>query len=145
MAASDGREIGIWQVSTGARRPPVRSTTGMAVEALALSDGGEWLAVAERGLPGTWIALYATATGQPVACWPAGSEAVLRLTFGPGNTWLASGTGDGGIRIWRVPDGALLQSLNGHTDAIVALKLSPDGQTLASGSIDGTVRLWSLR
>ncbi len=145
VAASDGREIGIWHVSTGARWPPVRPTTGMAIEALALSDGGEWLAVAERGLPGAWIALYATATGQPVARWPAGSEAVLRLTFGPGNTWLASGTGDGMIRIWRMPDGALLQSLNGHTDAIVTLKLSPDGQTLASGSIDGTVRLWSLR
>jgi WD40 repeat protein len=70
---------------------------------------------------------------------------VLRLAFGPGGAWLASGDGEGTVKIWRAPDGALLQILEGHTDVILALKPSPDGRTLASGSMDGTVRLWSLR
>jgi WD40 repeat protein len=145
VAASDGREIGVWQVPDGTLRQRVKPGTGKPIEALALSEAGEWLAVAEGGLDGPWIALYSVATGRLLARWAADTAAVLRLAFGPGGAWLASGGGEGTVKIWQVPDGALLQILEGHTDAILALKTSPDGRTLASGSLDGTVRLWSLR
>lgn len=144
VAASDGREIGVWQVPDGALRQRVKPGTGKPIEALALSEAGEWLAVAEGGLDSPWIALYSVATGRLLARWAADTAAVLRLAFGSGGAWLASGGGEGTVKIWRVPDGALLQILEGHTDAILALKTSPDGRTLASGSLDGTVRLWSL-
>ena len=38
--------------------------------------------------------------------------------------------------------GALLQTLEGHTDLITSVAFSPNGQKLASGSWDGTVRVW---
>jgi WD40 repeat protein len=58
---------------------------------------------------------------------------------------LASGSADNTVRLWRVSDGALLRTLEGHTGSVASAAFSPDGRLLASGSIDGTVRLWGVR
>src|SRR5687768_16549424 len=57
---------------------------------------------------------------------------------------LASGSYDNRIRLWRVSDGFLLQTLDGHTESVDSVAFSPDGGTLASGSFDGSVRLWNV-
>jgi len=44
--------------------------------------------------------------------------------------------------LWRVSDGRLLRTLEGHTDWVNSVTFSPDGQTLASGSRDSPIRLW---
>jgi WD40 repeat protein len=55
---------------------------------------------------------------------------------------LASGGMDGTVRLWEVPGGQQLATLEGHTAGVWGVELRPDGRLLASGSFDGTVRLW---
>jgi len=50
----------------------------------------------------------------------------------------------GEVRRWRVNDGELLQTFDGHKDSIYAMALSPDGQTLATGSYDQKIKLWNV-
>lgn len=68
----------------------------------------------------------------------------LVVTFSPdGNLIVAADTG-GKIFIWRVPDGELLNVLEGHRGSVVDLDFSANGRNIISVSSDGTVRLWGI-
>lgn len=57
---------------------------------------------------------------------------------------LLASTDGNDIKLWRMADGALLQTLQGHTNWVGSITFSPDGKTLASGSADKTVKLWQV-
>ncbi|KAA8641512.1 uncharacterized protein ATNIH1004_011648 [Aspergillus tanneri] len=70
------------------------------------------------------------------------SGSVWSVTFSPDSQLLASGSGDGTIKLWDPSTGELCQTLKGHSALVQSVTFSPDGQLLASGSGDGTIKLW---
>ena len=108
------------------------------ISEIAYSPDGARLAVASS--IGIW--LYDTATYQEVALLTGHTDWVWSVAFSPDGGTLASGSGDGTVRLWDALTGAHLRILEGHTDWVRSVAFSPDGGTLASGSGDGTVRLW---
>jgi WD40 repeat protein len=53
---------------------------------------------------------------RPDIVWMAGGHGVNSVAFSPDGSMIASGGGDKTIKLWRVSDGALLRTLEGHTD-----------------------------
>jgi WD40 repeat protein len=51
---------------------------------------------------------------------------------------------DQAVTVWRVSDGALLQTLWGHNCAVTSAVISPDGQILASSGDDRTIKFWHV-
>ncbi len=48
----------------------------------------------------------------------------------------------GGVKQWKVADGTLVRTIQGHKDMLYSLAVSPDGKILATGSYDQQIKLW---
>jgi WD40 repeat protein len=79
---------------------------------------------------------------------------VTGVAFHPGGRILVSGgearpgagagpgiNGPGEVKVWSLPEGKLLRTLDGHPRGVNSVHFSPDGKWLLTGSIDGTVQL----
>jgi WD40 repeat protein len=95
-------------------------------------------------------------TGQKLVNKLTGHKAgVSSVAFSPDGQWIASGSRDETVRIWRVKDGVCTQILAADepTAMVHSVAFSPDGQWLATcngqrpivESTIPTVRIWSVK
>jgi WD40 repeat protein len=62
--------------------------------------------------------------------------------FAPDGKHLLTGTGEGGLLVWNVAEGRIVESLNEHTSFITTIAVAGDGRTFATASTDRTLVLW---
>jgi len=68
---------------------------------------------------------------------------VFSVAFSPDGKFLASGSGDGTVKVWEVGSWRAVTILKGHRGRVFSVAFSPDGKFLASGS-DETVKVWEV-
>jgi WD40 repeat protein len=113
------------------------------VRALAFGSGGKLLFSAD----------YA---GRILA-WPADAEApapkqaiaahkgwVRALAVSPDGRTLASCGNDHKVKLWSIPEGRPLRTLESHTCHVYNVGFHPDGKHLVSADLKGVVKVWDL-
>jgi WD40 repeat protein/tRNA A-37 threonylcarbamoyl transferase component Bud32 len=71
-------------------------------------------------------------------------DGVLCVDFSPDGKTLASGAGEGAIKVWDSTTGLLVRDLSGSRGQVYRVAYSPDGKKIVSGGEDKKSRLWDL-
>ena len=81
------------------------------------------------------------------------TQKIVALTISPSGKFIATGSSDWTIEVWKLTDREPLTPMNlgdplwtfkGHAGTVTSVAFSPNGKMLASGSADQRVRLWNL-
>ena len=146
-SSSSDNTIKLWDLATGKCLQTLAEHSSY-VWSLAFSEDGKMLA---SGSEDRTIKLWDVMTGKCLATLKGHTGWVRSVAFCRNSAnrslystrnILASGGGDGALKIWDVSTGQCLKTLTGHKQRVRSVTFSPDGNKLASGSGDHTIRLW---
>jgi WD40 repeat protein len=139
----------IWDAGTGQEVLQFAGHTG-AVNQVAWSPDGSLIATA--GDDGA-IWLWDGGSGEQrsvIQVAPAGGSItsseliVYSLAWSPDGSRIASGSGDGCIRLWEVGSAVNLLTLKAHEQMVSFLAWSPQEERLVSAGADGRARVWNV-
>jgi WD40 repeat protein len=132
--------VQVWDAATGSEVQTLERRTGTtdAIDTIAYSPDGRWLAGGSQG--GT--RLWNVATGQEVRTLGEPDGVVAAVAFSPDSQQLACGGNDGAVKVWTVATGAHGFTLRAHAGKVWSVAYSPDGRRLATSGDDRTVKLW---
>jgi WD40 repeat protein len=115
--------------------PPISDVT-----CLAMHPAGKTLAA---GRSDQHILQWDLPAGNLLPTSLIGPTPVTRaLAFSPDGELLACASGDNRIRAFRLSNGQLVKTFEGHQAMVRAMVVHPDGRTLYSAGFDGSIRFW---
>ena len=137
--AAGSREMALWSTADG-KRIHTLTKGGNLVYALAfMPDGSRLVSGALDG-----IRIWDVANGREVR--QINRESTVAMALSPDGRLLASGSFNGGIKLWNTESGREAIPIQGsHARVVLDIAFRPDGKRFASVSDDATVKFWDVQ
>lgn len=150
---SEDKTVRVWDISGGGRllrtlRPPIGEGEEGRIFAVAISPDG--VTVACGGQTGSvqqgdaCVYLFDRTTGaltRRLGGLPGGAQ---HIAYTPDGRFLALVMSKGGMRVYRLPDYALVAEDREYGDFAKCVEIDPTGSRLATACYDGFIRLYDL-
>jgi WD40 repeat protein/Tfp pilus assembly protein PilF/V8-like Glu-specific endopeptidase len=138
ISGSTDGTIKIWRLQDGLLlRTIAPGKNPNRVNSVAISPDGKNIIGA-----GDSINLWTLETGK--LSTTIQSEFTHSVAISPNGQTFITGDMGGKIRVWRLSDGKLLRTIDGHRSWVMSVAISPDGSTLVSSSRDRNIRIWQV-
>jgi WD40 repeat protein len=111
------------------------------VFALTFSHDGNWLASGGSG--DNEIRVQSVSSEGEIHTLVGHEGKINALAFRK-NGELISGSDDGTVRLWNIPESRQIHQFNGGGGQITSLSVSPDDRLLVTGKSDDTLKLWEI-
>jgi eukaryotic-like serine/threonine-protein kinase len=141
-----GGDLGWWNPRTGLTKKVPLDPRHADIAVPTVSTDGRFLAAVDRDRSTIYLRSIETMKlVKEFGRYRLGSLQIL--AFSPDGNTLASACGDGTVKLWDVPTGEDLLTLEAHTGPAWVLRFSPDGKALATigrtgPNKPGAIRVW---
>jgi WD40 repeat protein len=145
IASGGYREVLLWDAQTGVLRRKLSDFADRVVS-LDFSRDGKFLATG-GGAPSEdgEIKVFEVAGGNLTVDIKNGhSDTVFGVRFSPDGTKLATCSADKFVKVFELPSGKFLKSLEGHTHHVMDVGWKADGKLLASCGADNVIKVWDF-
>ena len=144
----DVQNAAIWTFSVGSWKPLLKFPEYLNIAAMAYSPDGRWLI---GGGTSRNVQVWRTSDGTSVFTLNHAHQ-VLEAAVSPDGSTVATATchttmndecTEGGLWLWNLSTGRLIDKLRGFPDVVESLAFSADGSSLMAASRDGTLRVYA--
>ena len=153
VTGSEDKTVRVWDISGRGEllrilRPPVDAGAVGRINGVALSpDGGTVACGGYTGSPqkgDAWVFLFDRTTGAMTRRLGGLPGFIQHLSYTNDGRFLVVAMGRGGIRLYRLPDYALVAMDSNYGDVVQWAESDPTGSRVATSCWDGFIRLYDL-
>ncbi|MGE3711029.1 MAG: protein kinase [Hyphomicrobiaceae bacterium] len=131
--------VALWDIDTGERIGRFKRNEANIWALTFAGDSDHFIASSHDWSMAIWDVRTAD---KPIAVVEAHDNAVQAVAYSPRGPYIATGSADRTVRLWRASDLSLVRTYYGHREYVTALAFSPDGRYLAAAAMDGRIRVW---
>jgi WD40 repeat protein len=125
-----------------ARSPGVGRRSGIGHVVALAPDAATFVAA---DLDHKTVSVRDAHTGKKLATLPGHSAQVFAVAYSPNGRFIAAGSADGTLRLWKASSRKIVHVVRAHRGAVFATRFSADGIRLATLGGDRAVRVWDVR
>jgi eukaryotic-like serine/threonine-protein kinase len=127
-----------WNLETG--KPTKKIALSGPAVGMAINRQQEYMAI---GMPTGTIELLDIRTGKSVRLMTGHKDWITAIDFSPDGARLVTAAREGIVRVWSVPRGTEIETINAHDGIIVSLAYDRKGDFLLTTGSDRQARLWN--